>query len=148
MSIRMTLRKVCINSPFETSEVKFNGPVEFAYMIRRVELKNRAVVEGDSPWSIRQTAVYHRLESNIQDCETSQKEESQPVQTVPRSVFLLLSQSENVEMQFADSLKQTASNNEYPPSPWNIHRIFIADCLRGWMDYMAYIEQRLKQQVT
>lgn len=117
-------------------------------MIRRVELKNRAVAEGDSPWSIRQTAVYHRLESNIQDCETSQKEKSQPVQTEPRSVFLLVSQSENVEMQFADSLEQTALNNESPPSPWNIHRILIADCLRGWMDYMAYLEQRLKQQVT
>jgi hypothetical protein len=117
-------------------------------MLRRVELKNRAVVEGDSPWSIRQTAVYHRLESNIKGCDNPHPEESKVAPVESRSTFLLISPPENVELQFVDCLEQNTSKDDSPLSIWNTHRILIADSLRGWMDYIAYLEQRLKHQVS
>ena len=64
-----------------------------------------------------------------------------------RSTILLVSPSENVELQFAEYLEQPASPEETPLSIWNTHRILISDSLRGWIDYMAYLEQRLKHQV-
>jgi hypothetical protein len=116
-------------------------------MLRRVELKNRAVAEGDSPWSIRQTAVYHRLEPKTKACDLPQQE-GQVVPAEFRSTVLLISPSENAELQCDECLEQITSNGRAPFSAWNAHRILIADSLRGWMDYMAYLEQRLKHQVS
>jgi hypothetical protein len=110
-------------------------------MLRRVELKNREVTEGDSIWSIRQTAVYQRHEPCIQAHQKS----IGPVES--RSTFLLVSPSKNVEQQFAEYLDE-ATGSAAPLSVWNTHRILIADSLRGWMDYMAYLEKRLKHQVS
>lgn len=110
-------------------------------MLRRVELKNREVTEGDSIWSIRQTAVYQRREP----CMQAQQKSIVPVEY--RSTFLLVSPSKNVELQFAEYLDE-ATGSAAPLSVWNTHRILIADSLRGWMDYMAYLEKRLKHQVS
>ncbi|KAH8774172.1 hypothetical protein BGZ57DRAFT_763271 [Hyaloscypha finlandica] len=96
---------------------------EFSYVLRRVELKNREVAEGDSPWSIRQTGVYHRLEPKTNACETLQQEQNK-------------------------TSLQTTSAGEALLSVWNTHRVLLADSLRGWMDYMSYLEQRLKHQAT
>lgn len=117
-------------------------------MLRRVELKNREVAEGDSPWSIRQTGVYHRLEPKTNACETLQQAQNKTSLVECRSTFLLISPSENVDLQFAECLKQTISAGEALLSVWNTHRILLADSLRGWMDYMAYLEQRLKHQAS
>jgi hypothetical protein len=110
-------------------------------MLRRVELKDREVKEGDSPWSIRQTAVYQRRDSYIQP----QQNRIVPVES--RSTFLLVSPSKNVELQFAEYLDET-TGVAAPLSVWNTHRILIADSLRGWMEYMAYLEKRMKHQVS
>jgi hypothetical protein len=110
-------------------------------MLRRVELKNREVTEGDSIWSIRQTAVYQRREP----CVQLQQNRIAPVES--RSTFLLVSPSKNVELQISEYLDETTGIGA-PLSVWNTHRILIADSLRGWMDYMAYLEKRLKHQVS
>ena len=110
-------------------------------MLRRVELKNREVAEGDSIWSIRQTAVYQRREPCIQPQQNS------IVRVESRSTFLLVSPSKNAELQFAEYLNET-TGIAAPLSVWNTHRILIADSLRGWMEYMAYLEKRLKHQVS
>ncbi|KAE9377376.1 hypothetical protein N431DRAFT_194425 [Stipitochalara longipes BDJ] len=120
--------------------------VEFAYMLRRVELKNREVVEGDSPWSIRQTAVYNKLHLMSKSCEILDDGQNSVVPVDCRSTLLLISPSGNVELQFAECLEQAAGAEESPLSLWNTHRILILDSLRGWMNYMAYLEQRLKHQ--
>jgi hypothetical protein len=117
-------------------------------MLRRVELKNRTVMEGVSPWSIRQTAIYHSIESRVNVCDIPQPDESKIVCAKPRSTFLLIAPSQNVQLQFIDCLKQNTSNDRPLLSAWNTHRILVADSLRGWMDYMAYLERRLKHQVT
>ena len=117
-------------------------------MIRRVELKNREVVEGDSPWSIRQTAVYNKIQPTINRIVTSEKEQASTAVTQFRSTFLLVSPSESVELQFSECLGQPTNTEESPLSIWNTHRILISDSLKGWMDYMAYLEQRLKHQVN
>jgi len=116
-------------------------------MLRRVELKNREVLGGDSPWSIRQTAVYNRLQRKSNVCGISDKEQSSLILPECRSTFLLVSPSENVELQFAECLEQATEAEESPLSIWNTLRILISDSLRGWVEYMAYLEKRLKHQV-
>jgi hypothetical protein len=108
-------------------------------MLRRVELNGRATIKGESEWSIRQTAVYHKLKSSNQEAGSNKLEFD--------STFLLIAPSENAEWQMGRYLNQCTSENVGIPSPWNIHRILIADSLRGWMDYMATLEARLKRQV-
>jgi hypothetical protein len=109
-------------------------------MLRRVEPNGRAATEGESEWSIRQTAVYHKLMTSNQ--ETVSK-------TVDfDSTFLLVAPSANAEWQMGKYLNQRVLEYTGMPSSWNIHRILIADSLRGWMDYMASLEARLKCQVS
>jgi hypothetical protein len=119
-----------------------------AYMLRRAELKEREVTEGDSPWSIRQTAIYYRLESRTKAISLPKEKQSSIISAGCRSTFLLIAPSKNVEQQFAETLDQTVIPAQTPLSAWNTHRILIADSLRGWMDYMAYLERRLKHQVS
>jgi hypothetical protein len=113
--------------------------LEYAYMLRRVELNGRAITEGESEWSIRQTAVYHKLRSSNQETESNTIDFD--------STFLLIAPSENAEWQMGEYLNQRVSEYHGLPSPWNMHRILIAESLRGWMDYMASLEARLKRQV-
>jgi hypothetical protein len=32
-------------------------------------------------------------------------------------------------------------------SPWEVHRQFIAESLENWTDYMAYLEEKMREQV-
>jgi hypothetical protein len=32
--------------------------------------------------------------------------------------------------------------------PWNIYRLLVADSLSGWLDYMTWLEEALKEQVS
>lgn len=117
-------------------------------MLRRVEINGRAHAEDDNPWSIRQTAVYHKF-SRPTRLSVAKDDQTKvlPTQKHNGSIFLLVAPSENVESQFAQCLNQSSSQNGSPLSPWSVHRIMVADSLRGWMDYMAYLEKRLKEQV-
>jgi hypothetical protein len=117
-------------------------------MLRRVEPKNRAVAAGATPWSIRQTAIYQRLELDDKKRKYLAPNGTNTVPAKCRSTVLLVSPAENVELQFADHLGESSPSNKSPAFLWNTHRILITDSLRGWMDYMAYLEQRLKHQVN
>ncbi|CZR67923.1 uncharacterized protein PAC_17822 [Phialocephala subalpina] len=122
---------------------------EYAYMLRRVEINGRARSEDDNPWSIRQTAVYSKFSNSARPfiAKDDQAQALQPrVYEQAKCTFLLVAPSENAEAQFAQCLSQSTGCNGTPLTPWNIHRILVADSLSGWMDYMAYLEKRLKEQ--
>ncbi|KAH7323474.1 hypothetical protein BKA65DRAFT_555156 [Rhexocercosporidium sp. MPI-PUGE-AT-0058] len=112
-----------------------NVTSEMAYVLRRAELNGRSGAEGESPWSIRQTAVYHRLSDTTLGSKC-----------LSRSVFLLVAASQNVKWQFGKSLDRPTSGQGSQLSGWNAHRILIADSLSGWADYMAYLGHKLKEQ--
>ncbi|KAL1970711.1 hypothetical protein VTN77DRAFT_4355 [Rasamsonia byssochlamydoides] len=117
---------------------------ESAYIVRRVELNGRRRIEGQSPWSIRQTAIYHRVNSGADLFQTS-IDSSEYSGQIPRSTFLLISPSPTFEAQLSRSLKRSfADKTEI--SPWYIHWLLITDSSRGWGDYMAWLEERLREQ--
>jgi hypothetical protein len=103
-------------------------------VLRRVELHGRELAEGQSPWSIRQTAVYHRL-----TVDTSSTDK-------PKSRFLLVAPSPKLEQQLEECFELGAKAAQ-AISPWNVHRLLVADSMMNWMDYMAHLEERLKDQV-
>jgi hypothetical protein len=117
---------------------RYSGSAEAAYMLRRVEQHGRTLVEGQSPWSIRQTAVYHRYRY-----VTDAPKEFQPR---PRSMFVLVAASPNVEMQLSQCLNPDALGF-FEATPCSVQRLLVADSLKGWMDYMAWLECQLKEQV-
>jgi hypothetical protein len=114
--------------------------IELAYMLRRVELHD-ARPGYDNPWSIRQTAVYHKLSVPKNDAKGQRMTEA-------KSMFLLVAPSKNAGSVLSECLSNSTTKESDAMSPWSIHRILVADSLRGWMDYMAYLEKRLKEQVS
>lgn len=50
------------------------------------------------------------------------------------------------EGQLSCSLKRNFSNKT-ELSPWYIHWLLLADSSRGWGDYMAWLEEQLREQV-
>jgi hypothetical protein len=104
-------------------------------MLRRAETNGRGGMEGQKEWSIRQTAVYHRLQSSTDR------------QKKPISTFLLISVSPNAQVQLAEVLERSIQD-EFYVSPWNVQRLLVADSLKGWPDYMASLEKQLKTQVS
>ena len=104
-------------------------------MIRRVELKARSLDDGESPWSIRQTGVYH-----------NHRNAPSPTLELPRSTFILISPSEVAERQIGDYLAKTEVRETV--SACNMHRILVGDSLKNWMDYMSHLEDKLREQVS
>lgn len=104
-------------------------------MLRRVQLKSRHLEHGESPWSIRQTGVYQSLRNT-----SSVELKSQ------RSTFILIAPSEVADRQISDYLAQSKVREGV--SACNIHRILVGDSLTNWMDYMSYLEDKLRDQVS
>lgn len=98
-----------------------------------MELNHRALTDGQSPWSIRQTAVYHKL-TVTPDAKQS------------GSTFIFIAPSPKVESQLSQLLDLSTSD-ERAIGPWNVHRLLVANSLSGWMDYMAWLEETLNEQV-
>ena len=103
-------------------------------MLRRAELNGRSEEDGESPWSIRQTAVYHKL-----TCDDRS--------SVSGSTFLLVAPSDNFRSQLKECLESSTADETETLSCWNTHRILCADSLRGWSDYMVWLQKKLKEQV-
>ncbi|KAH9211753.1 hypothetical protein DL95DRAFT_369317 [Leptodontidium sp. 2 PMI_412] len=118
---------------------------EFSYMLRRVELNGRNGADGECPWSIRQTAVYHQLTCEKQCLNLGQVVNVNEMYD-SRSTFLLVAPFESAKAQFTDGLEQKLSGETAGFSCWNTHRILVADSLRGWSDYMAFLQKKLKDQ--
>jgi hypothetical protein len=113
--------------------------LEAAFMLRRVELNGRELEEGQSPWSIRQTGVYHKLSSRAGSWG--------PLDSNYRSTFVLIAPSQNVSQRL-DACFNADDPKERRVGIWNVHRLLVADSLKNWMEYMAYLEEQLREQVS
>lgn len=111
--------------------------IESACVIRRVELHGRELEDGQPPWSIRQTGVYHKL--------TAPTDSACSVE-LPKSMFILIAPSKKFEKQLSHSLELSIADCR-AIGPWNIYRLLIAESLGGWLDYMTWLEDSLKEQV-
>lgn len=119
-----------------TSKFLAEGSFECTYVLRRVERHGRKVTKEESPFSIRQTAVYHKMlrqqYPGVVNCVSE-----------PRSKFLLISLSRSGEKQI-DRLLDLAVSQQQKFPPFLIHSLLIADSVKGWMEYAAWIEKDLK----
>lgn len=116
--------------------------VESTCILCRAELSYREPGEGQSPWSIRQTSVYLRL-STTPNPPKSLLPTSKALSKLPKSTFILIAPSWNIEAQLAKSL-EINKLDEWAIGLWNIYQLLVANSLRGWMDYMAYLEEGLR----
>lgn len=117
-----------------------NEIIESACVFRRVELHNRELEEGQSPWSIRQTGVYHKLNASPRSGDSPSSLEQSS------SMFILIAPSKIFEAQVFQLLDLTISDDA-AIRPWNIYRLLIAGSLSGWLNYMTWLEGALKKQV-
>lgn len=63
-----------------------------------------------------------------------------------RSVFLLISPSESFEKQL--KLCADASRIEEHPMSWQgVLRLLVLDAMKGWQEYMAWMEGEIKKHV-
>ncbi|KAF2135486.1 uncharacterized protein K452DRAFT_239282, partial [Aplosporella prunicola CBS 121167] len=109
-----------------------------SYVLRRAELNHRKLEEGQIPWSIRQTAVYHRLD---------RQSGTLPLFSFPsneqRSSFVLISPSKRVDERVGQLLKQAQSDRRArTPGVW--HSLLVSDSIKGWQGYIAWLEEDVK----
>jgi hypothetical protein len=129
-----------------SEEYSIDVRIESACVLRRVERHLRELEDGQSPWSIRQTGVYHKLSAPA-DFEHSRQAHSRSSPEQSSSTFILIAPSQNFEAQLSQSIELSISDDR-AIGPWNIHRLLVADSLGGWMDYMTWLEEGLKKQVS
>lgn len=122
-----------------TSQLSRVDAFECAYVLRRAELHGRTLSEGQCPWSIRQTAVYHIVHRPF---STSP---NHPTTGDPQSKFLLISPSKAVERKI-ERLLGLASSWEEATHYSVIHSVLVTDSIKGWMGYIAWLEQDLKER--
>ncbi|KAH8704763.1 hypothetical protein BGW36DRAFT_456360 [Talaromyces proteolyticus] len=109
---------------------------ELSYVVRRVELNGRSEIPGQSPWSIRQTGLYHKLQSRRGNNDNDDDGE--------KSTYLAIAPSDS----FLETLVQyqkLAIEERQRPSPWHIHWLLMTDSLRGWATYISWLESELQQ---
>lgn len=119
--------------------------VKSAYILHRVKLNHRTLTEGQSPWSIRQTAVYHRFTFNPVSFSSPFDFSSFPPKR-PKSIFLLISPSHAFENEVSKSLK-AGKSDECEIAPCIVHQLLVANSLSSWLDYMAWLEEQWRDQV-
>jgi hypothetical protein len=122
-----------------------NVRIESACVLRRVELHGRELEDGQPPWSIRQTGVYHKL-SALADSQDSPLVHSTSSLEEPNTIFILIAPSRSFEKQLSQLLE--LSSDHRATGPCNIYRLLVADSLSGWLDYMTWLEEALKEQVS
>jgi hypothetical protein len=62
------------------------------------------------------------------------------------TTFVLIAPSQNFEAQLSQLLE--LSSDDRAIGPWNIYRLLVSDSLSGWLDYMTWLEEALKEQVS
>jgi len=135
-----TSHNICIKG--HNSDVR----VESACVLRRAELNHRDLEDGQSPWSIRQTGVYLKLSVPVDPVGAPLVHPMSPSEQ-SNSIFVLIAPSSNFEEQLSQSLELRMLDPR-TTGPWNIYRILVVDSLSGWMDYIAWLEEGLKEQVS
>ncbi|PGH16149.1 hypothetical protein AJ79_01916 [Helicocarpus griseus UAMH5409] len=113
---------------------------ESAYILRRVELNGRALAPGQSPWSIRQTAVYHQININ------SLNPFSQTTRRV-KSMFIVIAPSAALKQQLS-SPNAMEDERQDGTSSLTLHSQVVAESMGGWLDYMAWLEENLTEQTN
>ncbi|KAL2824961.1 hypothetical protein BJY01DRAFT_262813 [Aspergillus pseudoustus] len=104
---------------------------ELAYVIQRVERNGR--LNSESPWSIRQTGVYQKLTQSERNLEDA------------KALFLLVAPSSATENSVLDELSRKASEwADSTGSALCVHGCVVAESLKGWVDYMCWLEEQLK----
>lgn len=111
-----------------------------------MERHNRELEDGQSPWSIRQTGVYHKLSAPVDSEDSRLGCFTSPLKQCS-STFVFIAPSQIFEGQLSQSLELSISDDR-AIGPWNIHRLLVADCLAGWLDYMTWLEESLKENVS
>jgi hypothetical protein len=115
-------------------------------VFRRVEWHGR---EESSPWSIRQTGVYHRL--SISPSATAMECSSPGGFAIPRqSRYLIISPSIAIDTLLVESAKTESAcywNCKEAIDPWKLHRSVVSEGLRNWTTYLVWIESQLRELV-
>ena len=99
--------------------------LDCAYGLRYVELKHR---ESETPWSVRQMAIYHKFRSK---CKSS--------------TWIMISASQKTELcldRYVRSCTDLASLN-----PFEIHLIILDTALANWRPYIVDLTERITEQV-
>ncbi len=63
------------------------------------------------------------------------------------STFILIAPSENFEALLSQSLDLSGAD-DHAIEPWDVYRLLVADSLSGWLDYMTWLEDGLKEHVS
>ncbi|KAJ0417851.1 hypothetical protein BJY00DRAFT_288799 [Aspergillus carlsbadensis] len=104
---------------------------ELAYVIQRVEQNGR--LTSESPWSIRQTGVYHKLTQSERNLEAA------------KSLFLLVAPSSTAEKGVLDALSGSEPGcGDSIGWALSVHGCLVSESLIGWVDYMCSLEEQLK----
>lgn len=99
--------------------------LEIAYGLRYAELNNRTSTE---PWSIRQTAIYHRFRANEM-----------------ASTWVMVSASRRAERCIDRYVKGCV--DLAPLNPFEIHLILLDTVLANWRPYLISLTDRIRQLV-
>lgn len=99
--------------------------IECAYAMRYVELNHR---DTDVPWSLRQTAVYHKH-------RVDQKS----------STWVMISLSEKAELCLDRYVK--SSQNIIAENPFDVHLILLDTALANWRPYIVSLTEQINRQV-
>ncbi len=62
-------------------------------------------------------------------------------------MMLLVAPSQSIELALQGSRVGTF-REECAVGSWELHALLVADSLRGWLEYMVWIEKRLREQVS
>lgn len=142
------VRPPMVSSPFKLTKRTLRKAwdidiwVESSYILRRVELHGRELTDGQSPWSIRQVAVYHKWTSGAENSSKSNITKAR----IPQSTFLLIAPSLVAQRHMTRAV-ESANETGNDISTWYIHWFLIAESMGGWADYMAWLEKQLDEQV-
>lgn len=123
------------------STILGHSAIESAYVIRRAERNHRKLTEGQTPWSVRQSAVYHRYDPPADELLFSNSVSNLKF----RSTLLLVSPSKLIERKIG-RLLELALSDEGSVAPCIIHSLIVADSIRGWMDYISWLEKYVKDK--
>ena len=98
---------------------------ECAYGLRYAELNNR---EGNSPWSIRQTAIYHKYTAADKS-----------------SSWIMIAASERTRSSLDRYVKSCTDLVSF--NPFEIHVLVLDSALANWRSYIIDLTERITRQV-
>ena len=100
---------------------------ECAYGLKYVELNSRS---SSSPWSIRQTAIYHQY---------AYKHDRY------FSTWLLVAPSKGTKQSVETYVKQSSDLSTL--NPFEIHLLILDGSLANWRPYIVYLTEKITEQV-